>query len=74
MTREKKKSVKSFSIGDEALGKLRAVAEESGIVGGMSVIVNDAVTLWLRRYEIDGIEWLRRRGMPVQGTPKDDDL
>lgn len=74
MTRERKKAVKSFSVSEDVLAELRRVAEESAIVGGMSLIVNDAIGLWLRKYRDSPKTWLNARGVPIQGQPKDDDI
>lgn len=74
MTREKKKEVKSFSVRKELLGELREVSAASGIVGGMSVIVEDALSAWLTRYRNDPKEWPKDRGLPVASGPVSDDL
>ena len=74
MARKKTKAVMSFALRLETIEELRRVAEESGIVGGRSTIVQDAVVLWLGRYRTGHIDWMKARGMPVQGEPVDDDL
>lgn len=73
MTRERKKAVKSFSVSEDVLAELRRVAEESAIVGGMSLIVNDAICLWLKKYRESPKVWLNARGVPIQGKPQDND-
>jgi hypothetical protein len=63
----------SFALRLETIEELKRVAEESGIVGGRSTIMEDAARLWLGRYRTGHIDWLRARGMPIQGEPAEDD-
>ena len=72
MARKLTKQVMSFALKTETIEELKRVAEESGIVGGRSLIVEDAVSMWLKRYAADPQAWLLARGMPVQGVPVDD--
>ena len=72
MARKLTKQVMSFAMRIETIEELKRVAEESGIVGGRSTVVQDAVQMWLKRYAADPKAWLLARGMPVQGVPVDD--
>lgn len=72
MPRERVKETKSFALRKTLLAEIRECAEKSGIVGGQSWIVDDAVDLWMGRYRQDGTAWLDARGLPVRRAPKDD--
>lgn len=66
------RTVHSFSIRRATLAKLREVATEARIVGGMSAIVEDALTSWLKRYRDDPKAWLLSRGVPSVSEATDD--
>ena len=68
------RTVHSFSVRETTLEKLRRVSKEAGIAGGMSAIVEDATSAWLRRYESDPKLWLLTRGLAATSEPENDDL
>ena len=74
MARPKTKEVRSFAMKIETLALLREVVEEAGITGGASVIAEDAISAWIRRYKADPKAWLLQRGISAVGTPESDDL
>jgi hypothetical protein len=63
--------VHSFSIRRGTLDQLRDVAGKERIVGGMSAVVEDAVSSWLKRYD-ESPDWLLKRGVPAESDPTDD--
>lgn len=73
MSRPKTKAVMSFALRLETIEELNRVAAESGIVGGRSTIVEDAVSAWLRRYKESPSTWLVARGVPIQSEPTEGD-
>lgn len=66
------RAVQSFSLRRTTLAKLREVAVEARIVGGMSAIVEDATSSWLKRYADNPEKWLSKRGVPAVSDPVDD--
>lgn len=74
MPRVRRKQVKTFALNIETLERLREVADESGVTGGQSGIVENAVASWLKRYTLDPKKWLSARGMSAPSEPLDDDI
>ena len=74
MPRIRRKQVKTFALNIETLERLREVAQESGVTGGQSGIVENAVASWLKRYTLNPREWLANRGMAAPSEPMDDDI
>lgn len=72
MKKGRKYGVKTFSLRLDTLTELRKVAEEVHTPGGMSFIVEDAVSSWLNRYQANPDAWLKARGVPVHADATDD--
>lgn len=74
MARERVKEVRSFALRIDTLATLKRVAAEAGITGGMSVIAENAIASWLRKYEADPAGWLKSRGLSAVTAPQDDEI
>ena len=74
MARPKRKAVRSFALKLETLEKIRTVTGEVNLAGGASALVEDAVSLWFKKYDADPRAWLLARGIAHTSEPTGDDL
>lgn len=72
----KAKEVRGVSMRPARWERLKRIAGEERLMGGVSAIVDDAVTLWLMEYDGFDIksEWVTKRQIPVQKPEADDEV